>query len=58
MATLIYRCPTTGRNVQGWFAEDDAASEGEIYEGVTCPACKLTHLVNPTTGKVLAAGDK
>ena len=22
MAAFIYRCPTTGRNVQGWFADD------------------------------------
>jgi hypothetical protein len=28
-ATCIYRCPTTGFNVQGWFADDVSANEGE-----------------------------
>jgi len=53
MATFIYRCPTTGRNVQGWFADEVSANEGESYEAVTCLACKQVHLVNRLTGNTL-----
>ena len=53
MTTLIYRCPATGSNVQGWFADNPTADEGEVYEAMTCPACTRVHLVNPVTGKVL-----
>ena len=28
MAAVLYRCPDTGLNVQGWFADDGATSEG------------------------------
>jgi hypothetical protein len=35
--TLLYRCPDTGLNVQGWPADDGAANEGEVYEAMTCP---------------------
>jgi hypothetical protein len=55
MATVLYRCPDTGLNVQGWLADDGAANEGEIYETMTCPACTRVHLVNPATGRVLGA---
>jgi hypothetical protein len=59
MAALLYRCPTTGLPVQRWFANEvPEASMGDQYETVVCPACALVHLVNPTTGKVLAADDK
>ena len=59
MAAFIYRCPTTGGNVQGWFADDVSEDEGETtYEAVTCLACTQMHLVNRSTGRVLGAGDK
>ena len=54
MATFIYRCPTTGRNVQGWFADNAPANEGETYEAVTCLACKQVHLLNRLTGNALS----
>jgi hypothetical protein len=57
MATVIYRCPTTGLKVQGWSADDPAANAGETYEATTCPVCRLVHLVNPRTGKVLAVDE-
>jgi hypothetical protein len=58
MATFLYRCPTTGRNVQGWLADDPNENEGEsTFETVTCLACNRTHLANPLTGKVLGAED-
>jgi hypothetical protein len=42
---FIYRCPTTGLNVQG-LAEDH-------YQAVQCLACQGVHLVNPATSNVL-----
>jgi hypothetical protein len=56
MPTFIYRCPSTGLNVQG-FVADDAECDDEAYEPVTCTACTRVHLVNPNTGKVLG-GDE
>ena len=53
MVTFLYRCPSTGRNAQGWFADDVVTREDEAYQAITCPACRLTHFVNPTTRKVL-----
>jgi hypothetical protein len=53
MATFIYLCPATGLNVQGWFADEPPAGEGEVYDTVTCLACTRTHLINRSTGKVL-----
>ena len=53
MAALIYRCPRTRRNVQGWFGDDVSANEGEPYETVKCLACKRVHLINRLTGKAL-----
>ena len=55
MAAFIYRCPRTGRNVQGWFADDVSGDEDETYEAVTCLACAQMHLVNRSTGRVLGA---
>jgi hypothetical protein len=53
MAPFIYRCPTTGMNVQGWFADDVSANEAETFETVTCLACRQAHLISRSTGKVL-----
>jgi hypothetical protein len=58
MAAFIYRCPTTGRNVQGLFADDVSEDEGETCEAMTYLACAQMHLVNRSTGRVLGAGDK
>ena len=49
MAAVLYRCDLV--NVQG-VADDGAASEGEVDEAMTCPACTRVHLVNPATGRV------
>jgi hypothetical protein len=53
MGAFIFRCPTTGRNVQGWFADHVAGNEGETYESVTCLACQQVHLLSRLTGKLL-----
>jgi hypothetical protein len=56
MPPFIYRCPTTGLNVQGWAAEDPTEEhDDEAFEAVICTACKRVHRVNPKTGKVLGA---
>jgi hypothetical protein len=56
MASLIYRCPFTGRNVQEWTGEE--IPSGDVYVSVVCPACARTHLVNPATGRVLGVPDQ
>jgi hypothetical protein len=58
MATVIFRCPTTGKNVQAWFADEVSADNGESYESVTCHACNRTHFVNRSTGKTLGDVDE
>jgi len=48
---FVYRCPATGRNVQG-FVHAPAADDPNTYETVTCTACYRVHLVNPVTRHV------
>jgi hypothetical protein len=57
MATVVYRCPTTGLNVQGWLSDGPPDGEREVYETVKCLACTQVHLVNRSTGRVLG-GDR
>ena len=57
MAAFIYKCPTTGFNVQGWIA-DDGDTERDLHHSIQCLACKGVHLVNPKTRKVLGSDDK
>ena len=58
MAPFLFRCPNTGRHVQGWTADDVSEEAGETYETVSCYACRQLHLVNPTTGRVLGSDDE
>jgi hypothetical protein len=55
MPTFLYRCPNTGKNVQGWVADDLA--EHEDYKTVVCSACRRAHQVNPKTGRVIGGDD-
>jgi hypothetical protein len=57
VAPFLYRCPNTGRRVQGFIADDPEADRDE-YQSVTCLACAQLHLVNPNTGKVLGGDDE
>ena len=57
MAPFLFRCPNTGHRVQGFIAED-VSDDLEGYKAITCLACQRTHLVNPTTGKVLGVDDE
>jgi hypothetical protein len=56
MPAILFRCPFTGRTVQSWIAEEVTADD--VYVGVHCPACTRSHLVNPTTARVLGVIDK
>lgn len=56
MPLFIFRCPTTGRLVQGFSAED-LSVDNRTFEPVLCVACKRFHPVNPATGAVLGEGD-
>ena len=56
MVPFIYRCPTTGLNVQGLSA-DAVPADAETYESVTCPVCTRVHLVNRATGRTLGDDD-
>jgi hypothetical protein len=51
MRPFLYRCPNTGQTVQGFTAEE--TPDEYAYEAITCLACRQTHFVNSTTGKVL-----
>ena len=55
MATFVYRCPNTGKKVQGFLAEQ--AADEDAYDTITCFACRRVHFVNQLTGKVLGEDD-
>jgi hypothetical protein len=57
MPLFLFRCPTTGRMVQG-FSPDDVSVDQNTYEPILCAACQRFHPVNPATGKVLGAADQ
>ena len=51
----LFRCPTTGLNVQGYLEEGEAkSSDAPQLEPVTCLACGLFHFVDPATGRLLS----
>jgi hypothetical protein len=58
MRTLVFKCPTTGRKVQGWFSDDPSEASDEAYESVVCTACRNVHLVNRVSGRTLGASDE
>ena len=60
MDGFVYRCPSTGRYVQGWAddVEPEAADCKQFYIGTRCPACNRWHLVNRTAGEVLGSDSK
>jgi hypothetical protein len=59
MSAFVYRCPNTGKYVQGWTAEDPYyESEADAYEAFRCIACMRVHMVNPKTSKVLGGDDR
>jgi hypothetical protein len=60
MAAFLYRCPSTGRKVQGWLADDptDTSADANDFQSLACLACTGVHLVNLKTGKVLGADEE
>ena len=52
MLTFLYRCPATGYNVQGEY--ETGGRPPPAYVPQTCLACQRLHLVDPTTGKLMA----
>ena len=38
--TFLYRCPSTGQNVQGWSA-DEVTDEDDTYQSFQRVACRL-----------------
>jgi hypothetical protein len=57
MPPFLYRCPNTGKTVQGYSPDAEEVPD-DIYESVTCLACRQIHLVNPTTGKIVGSDDE
>jgi len=53
MGTLLFRCPNTGRSVQGWLAEGLSEEDENTYHTIECLACGQVHFVSPATGRVL-----
>ena len=54
MRTFIYQCPATGYNVQGEY--DPGAGPLPSFVMQTCLACHRVHVVDPTTGRLMAEG--
>jgi hypothetical protein len=52
MQTFVFRCPSTGYNVQGSFEESN--SPLPTYVGQHCLACRRLHIVDPRNGRLLA----
>jgi hypothetical protein len=57
MASVVYRCPTSGKNVQAWFDDDMPADNSLTYVSLRCPACARLHLVNRTGGTLQPPAD-
>jgi hypothetical protein len=55
MGPFLYRCPNTGKTIQG-YSTDDVSDDS--YESLTCPACRQVHFVNSKTGKVVGEDDE
>src|ERR1700737_463219 len=52
---FIFRCPTTGQNVQSYSERDEPPPSGQRqYEGMMCLACGQLHIVNPATGRLMS----
>ena len=49
MPAFLFRCPSTGLQVQGWVADDPSETDDDAFEAISCDACGQVHLVNPKT---------
>lgn len=55
MHTFVFRCPTTGYNVQGRF--EDGGAPLPTHVGQHCLACNGLHIVNPSNGQPMSANN-
>src|SRR5262245_47358644 len=46
MATRLFLCPSTGHQVQGWFADNGSGDGRETYRAVTCLAVNVREVVH------------
>jgi hypothetical protein len=51
MPAILFRCLTTGLQVNGWVADDPSKYHEKTYLPMSCPACGDVHHINPKTGK-------
>jgi hypothetical protein len=59
MVHVVFRCSTTGMNVQHWVDDDTSRREDTSgYDAVSCPACARLHFVHRATGTTLGQRDK
>jgi hypothetical protein len=58
MVAIMFRCPNTGSQVQGWIAEDVTDAGENTYESTSCHACGRMHWINPRTGRVIGQSDE
>ena len=49
MAAVLYRCATTGQNVQVWFADD--VPDDSVYISLRCPACARVRVEAGLSGR-------
>jgi hypothetical protein len=52
---IVFKCPTTGLQVQTPLPVDAPEDRTQAYEAVKCLACTRLHFVNRSTGTVLGA---
>ncbi len=52
MFPVGFRCPTTDLSVQAWVAEEVSGNK-ETCVTLRCLACRLVHLVNSASGRVM-----
>ena len=52
---ILFRCPTTGMNVQHWLADEEP--DDSEYDQIACPACTRFHFIRRTTGKPIGQDD-
>jgi hypothetical protein len=52
---IVFKCPSTGLQVQTPLPISAHEDQTNAYEAVTCLACTRLHFVNRTSGKVLGA---
>jgi hypothetical protein len=53
MKPVLYRCPTTGKMVQHFVADEPDLNDAHSYEPVDCPACSSLHFLSRVSGKVM-----